>query len=351
MFGIYSRPPGNLLKLQKEGYPMTPKKLKEVLKDAVTNGEQLLIVGQPGIGKTDIVKEVCVELKADVIISHPAVSDPTDYKGLPFKVSDDSHAEFLPFGETYKAINATKLTLWFIDDLGQSSEAVQKALMQLLLGRKLNGHTLSDKVVFCGATNDIGHRAGVTGLLEPVKSRWDSIINLEPSLEDWCQWAYSNGQPPALIAFLRSRPELLSKFEATRELINQPSPRTWASVGRRLARGLNDFELFSGAVGKGPATELLAFMELANEAPSLDAILLNPENAEIPKKPALLYLVAAGLAHRSKKDNFNRVYKYLKRLPQSFRTMAIRDAINRDVTLTGTDTFVAYASGEGKELL
>jgi hypothetical protein len=330
---------------------MTPNKLKEILKDAVKNNEQLLIVGQPGIGKTDIVKAVCKELGAEVIISHPAVSDPTDYKGLPFKVTEGTHAEFLPFGETWRAIKADKLTVWFIDDLGQASEAVQKALMQLLLGRRLNGHMLSEKVVFIGATNDIGHRAGVTGLLEPVKSRWDSIINLEPSLDDWCQWAYTNQTPAELIAFLRSRPELLSHFEPTKELINHPSPRTWASIGRRLGRGIKDFDLFAGAVGKGAATEFLAFLELAEEAPSLDAILLNPKSAPVPTKPALRYLVAAGLASRAKKENFGKVYQYLDRLPQSFRVLAIRDAINRDNSLTATDTFVSWAAGEGKEII
>src|SRR3972149_4736181 len=127
---------------------MTPNKLKDILKDAVTHGEQLLIVGMPGIGKTDIVKAACNDLGADVIMSHPAVSDPTDYKGLPFKITDNSHAEFLPFGETWRAIQADKLTVWFIDDLGQASEAVQKALMQLLLGRKLNGQMMGEGGVF-----------------------------------------------------------------------------------------------------------------------------------------------------------------------------------------------------------
>ena len=183
---------------------MKATELKNVLKDAIQNREQLLIVGPPGIGKSDLVKQVCQELNADVIISHPAVSDPTDYKGLPSKAEGGDHASFLPFGETWQAINANKLTVWFIDDLGQSSEAVQKALMQLLLGRRLNGHLLSDKVVFVGATNDVGQRAGVTGLLEPVKSRWDSIVHLEPNLDDWCSWAFSNNMPPELIAFLRS---------------------------------------------------------------------------------------------------------------------------------------------------
>lgn len=330
---------------------MTPSKLMELLKDAIRHKEQLLIVGQPGIGKTDIVRQACDALKADVIVSHPAVSDPTDYKGLPVRAADNTHAEFIPFGETWRAIQANKPTVWFVDDLGQASDAVQKALMQLLLGRRLNGHLLSNEVVFVGATNDVGQRAGVTGLLEPVKSRWDSIVHLEVSLEDWCGWAFQNGMPAELIAFLRTRPELLCQFEATKAIMNQPSPRTWASVGRRLNRSVKDFDLLSGAVGKGAATELLAFLELANEAPSLDEIILNPTSAAVPEKPALKYLVSTGLASRAKKDNFNRIFQYLTRMPQSFRVLSMRDAIQKDKTLSNTETFITWACGEGKEIL
>src|SRR3990167_5970797 len=328
---------------------MTPKKLQEILGDAVKHKEQILIVGAPGIGKTDIIKQVCVTLEADVIISHPAVSDPTDYKGLPSKSIDGSHADFLPFGETWKAVNAKKLTVWFIDDLGQSSEAVQKALMQLLLGRKLNGHQLSDTVVFIGATNNIGQRAGVSGLLEPIKSRWDSIVNLDVSLDDWCSWAIQNEMPMELIAFLRTRPELLSQFEPTKEIVNHPSPRTWASVGRRITRGVMDFELFCGAVGKGATTEFLAFMEMAKDAPNLDDIIMNPNKAPIPEKPAMRYLVATGLAIRAKKDNFDRIFTYLLRLPQPFRVLIIRDAVEKDKKLTATKTYISWAVTEGKE--
>lgn len=329
---------------------MTPKKLSETLADAVKNREQILIVGPPGCGKTDVVKQTAAALGADLIVSHPAVSDPTDYKGLPVRAQDGSHAEFLPFGEAYRAIAAEKLTLWFVDDLGQASEAVQKALMQLLLGRRLNGHRLSDNVVFAGATNGTGHRAGVTGLLEPIKSRWDSIVHLEVSLDDWCEWAFRIEMPVELISFLRARPELLSQFEPTRELVNSPSPRTWSSVGRRVARGLVNFELFSGAVGKGAATEFMAYMDLAGGAPSIDAILLDPKGQSVPEKPGLRYLVAAGLAMRATRGNIAAAFTYLERMTQPFRVLAMRDMVARDVQLHSTETFTRWACNEGKEI-
>lgn len=330
---------------------MTPSKIKEVLKDAFQNNEQILLVGSPGIGKTDLVKGACDEVNADLITFHPAVSDPTDFKGLPARSSDGTHADFLPFGEIFQAINAKKLTVCFLDDLGQASESVQKALMQLLLGRRLNGIKLSDKIVFCGATNDINQRAGVSGLIEPVKSRWDSILKMDVSLDDWCQWAITNGMPNELIAFIRTRPELLSKFEATKDLTNSPSPRTWASVGRRVKRGVQNFELLAGAVGQGPATEFLAYLEMAKDAPSLDAILADPENAKIPEKAALMYLVAGGLAMRATETNFPRVFKYLSRMSQPFRVMSLRDAVLKNKSLANTETFVSWVCNEGNNIL
>ena len=330
---------------------MNPIKLIEILTDAFSNKEQILVKGEPGIGKTDIIKQACKKIGANLIISHPAVSDPTDYKGLPVKAADGRHADFLPFGETWEAINAKSLTIWFVDDLGQANETVQKALMQLLLGRRLNGQKLSEEVIFCGATNDVNQRSGVSGLIEPVKSRWDSIVSLEVNADDWSQWAVNNNMPIELIAFLRARPELLLKFEPTKELTNSPCPRTWASVGRRLARGVNDFELFKGAVGQGAAHEFLAFLKLAKEAPSIDAILADPEGAAIPEEPSLKYLVASALAHKMTKQNITRAFKYLERMPAPFRVMSIRHAMTKNAEICNTKDFILWASGEGKELI
>jgi hypothetical protein len=330
---------------------MFPNKLISVLTDAIKNKEQILIKGEPGIGKTEIIKQVAKNLDADLIVSHPAVSDPTDYKGLPVREASGDHATFLPFGETWRAIQATKLTVWFVDDLGQASESVQKALMQLLLGRRLNGHMLSDDVVFVGATNDVGQKSGVSGLIEPVKSRWTSIVKLDVSLDDWCQWALDNNMPVELIAYLRTNSKALSDFQPTRELTNSACPRTWSYVGKMLNRNVIDHELYSGAVSAGHATEFLAFLDLAKNAPSLDAIIMNPKTEKVPKEPSLMYLVSAGLAMRADKKNFSRIFTYLERMPQAFRVLCMRDAVQKNNQLSATDTFLAWMYKEGKEMI
>src|SRR5271156_851581 len=157
---------------------MTPKQLSAFLSRAIPARLPILITGAPGIGKSDIVAAAAVDAKADLILSHPAVADPTDAKGLPWPGKNGTEATFLPFGELAQAIKAKNPTVWFLDDLGQASPAVQASFMQLLLARRVNGHVLPDCVTFVAATNRRADRAGVSGILEPVKSRFATIVEL-----------------------------------------------------------------------------------------------------------------------------------------------------------------------------
>jgi DNA replication protein DnaC len=83
-----------------------------------------LFIGPTGVGKTDIVTQACQEANARLIISHPVVSDPTDYKGLPFADPDGKTARFLPFGDLAELSNAKEETVFFLDDLGQAPASV-----------------------------------------------------------------------------------------------------------------------------------------------------------------------------------------------------------------------------------
>jgi MoxR-like ATPase len=187
----------------------------------VRNNYPLLITGAPGIGKSDIIGQVADRLGFELQVAHPVVSDPTDYKGLPAKI-DDETAGFLPFAELKRLIEADSPLIYFLDDIGQAPNSVQAALMQLLLARQIDGKKISDHVRFIAATNRREDKAGVTGILEPVKSRFKSIIELTVDVDDWIRWAQTANMPMELITFIRYRPELLDGFEASRDIKNSP---------------------------------------------------------------------------------------------------------------------------------
>jgi MoxR-like ATPase len=110
-----------------------------------------LLKGAPGIGKTDIIKQACADASQHLIISHPVVSDPLDYKGFSYVIDNEAH--FLPFGNLNQLIPAQPPSTYFLDELGQAPASVQAAAMQLVLERRINGQRVSDLVTFLTATN------------------------------------------------------------------------------------------------------------------------------------------------------------------------------------------------------
>jgi len=322
---------------------MKPSQLKILLEESFKNQLPVLITGAPGIGKTDIVVQSAKNAECELIIEHPVVSDPTDFKGLPF--ASDGEADFLPFGSLKKLIKANKPTVFFLDDLGQAPPAVQAACMQLLLARRINGHKVSNFVTFVAATNRRSDKAHVSGLLEPVKSRFVTIVNLDVDLDDWVEWAINNGLPIELISFTRFRPSLLHDFKPTQDLVNTPSPRTVTNVGKLMALNVPKsmkFELFSGAAGEGFASEFVAFLEIYKNLPNPDLILMDPENAEVPEDPATLYALCGALSTKASEQNFDRLVKYYNRLPAEFNVLATRDSVKRDPEITNTKGFIEW---------
>jgi hypothetical protein len=338
---------------------VTPKQLADLLAAMIPARLPLLITGAPGVGKSDIIAQATATANADLIISHPAVADPTDAKGLPWPKADGTTATFLPFGELATAIHAVKPTVWLLDDLGQATPAVQASFMQLILARRVNGHVLPDHVTFIAATNRRTDRAGVSGILEPVKSRFACIVELVPNIDDWSLWAYAHGVSPTCIAFNRFRPELLSKFEATADLTNSPSPRTIYNLSRIESLNLPpaiESAAMAGAAGEGYALEYLAFRSMAKSLVNLDAILLNPDKVSIPSKPNELYATVIGLASRANEQNFSRIGIYANRLYTEadhgeFAVLLIRDSIRRDEKIQYSDSFVRLNSGPIGQLI
>ena len=341
---------------------MKPADLTEYLAFAIDNNFPVLIKGKPGIGKSDIVEQSVswwerlkakAGLKAKLIISHPVVSDPTDYKGLPFPKNDGT-ADFLPFGDLQKIISAQEKTIFFLDDLGQAPPSVQAACMQLLLARRINGHVVSEHVTFVAATNRREDKAAVGGLLEPVKSRFSSIVELEVNTDDWVKWALNNNMPTELIAFIRFRPELLDKFEPTKDIINSPCPRTVAAVGKQQLKKLPErfeFEAFKGAAGEAFAAEYCGFLKIYRELPSLDEIIMNPDNAPVPSEPSAKYAISSALAQKMNDQNIGAICTYLDRMDPEISVACMKDAVTRNRNVSKNRAYIQWASDKAGVLM
>lgn len=327
---------------------MKANQLATLLEFAIPNQFPILIKGAPGVGKSDIVSQAADATGARLIISHPVVSDPTDYKGLPFVVN--GKAVFLAFGELEELLNATVPTVYFLDDLGQAPPSVQAACMQLLLARQINGHKVSNMVTFIAATNRREDNAAVSGILNPVKSRFDSIVELEFDLPIWMTWAMKNGMPSTLTSFLQLRPQVMD-IPQSKDIVNTPCARTLYKLGRMINAGLPDsifFETAKGSVGEAFAFEFQTFLKIYASLPTFSEITSSPSYAPVPSDLSSQYALTGMIAEKVTPATISPVMIYLKRLPEELAMATIKNAFTRTPAIANTPEFITWASANAK---
>jgi len=323
---------------------VTTKQLFTILVNAVNLKSNTLIVGSPGIGKSEVVEAVAAQTNHDLVIFHPVTMDPTDAKGLPYV--NKGQACYLLDDHLAKLVNATKPTIAFFDDLGQAPAAVQAACMQILQARRINSHVVSDHVTFIAATNRRQDGSGVSGILEALKSRFRPILELEPDLDSWTDWALKQGNMPAeLIAFMRFKPNLLNDPKPSKEMVNFPCPRTICAVGTWVNAGITDPAVIAGCAGEGFATEFITFLKVWRKLPNITQVILNPDTAPIPdmSEPSVMYAIAGALSKHATDTNFDSILKYTDRLPVEFNVLTVKDSIARNPELCSTKAFIKWA--------
>lgn len=295
-------------------------------------GRRVLAVSKPGCGKTTVNADFCRAQNWDFIVSTLPLDDPSTIRGYPFRpAKEGGDAEHCLFDSVARAFRATKPTLWFLDDIGQAAESTLKAVMRIVQSGELDGKKLPSCVTIAGATNDVGHGAGVYGMIEPLKSRFHTIIEIETHIDDVTGFGLARDWPAWLLAYLRNSPDALNDWKPSKSMkIDGACPRGWEYLAEWDKLNITDPEVWAGCVGKGRAAAAASFKELVAELPDIDAVLLDPEQAPVPDNPSARFLVSMALASRMTAGNFGACVKYLNRMPAMFRAYSIRDAFRAE---------------------
>jgi len=304
-----------------------------------------LIVGSPGIGKTQIIEGIAKELEWQYEIVIPSMMNPTDLSGLPFRVND-KQADFLPYGLSYRILNATDNLLIVIDDLIQSTPLMQAALMQLIEARIVGGKRIPDCVRFVSLTNSASHGAGGTKILEPLKGR-TCIIQLDVDPKQWIKWGIESGRiEKEILFYIQTYPESLVDFAVCKDIANTPSPRNWERLSKLLSNGLTNTELFEGCIGGKEATRFASFLlTITNLKGVIPQILKDPYNAPLFNQNDELdkvYALGLALAHNANKENISNIYTYLNRMGGEALEFILATIIQFHPELKETETYANY---------
>lgn len=299
--------------------------------------------GKPGIGKSSLDRQA-----ADIMgIGHCKVNIPTtpmeDFGGIPVISSDKRtmtyamQDEALPWEGSSHFPPQGILTL---DEAGQALIPEQKLCASLVQDRALHGRRLMPGWSIVANGNNLSDRSGAVKLLGMFADRM-TIYDLEIPHEDWIKWAQRPGSTvdELLVAYHSfTKGAYLNAYDAAVDI--SPTARSWVEhVSPYIGRVPNEFATFAGAVGEGAAADFLTFVKTFRELPNIDAIILDPLNADVPEKLDVLWAVASSLAKASTEHNFERITTYANRMPAEFTTLVVLGSMRKDISICNTRAF------------
>lgn len=301
--------------------------LSEAISTLLDTSLCLFVSGPPGVGKSSCVKQAVMKRGLRLIDVRAALLDPVDLRGLPVPDVKRRQTAWLPpcFLPTEGA------GVLFFDEVGHAVPAVQNALFQLFLDRRLGEWEMPAGWKVICASNRAEDRAGSFRLNSGLASRMVHL-SLEVDHEDWHRWAVEAGVAAEVRSFLRFKPQFLWQFDPAKAGEPFANPRAWADFVSPAylkaggARWLHD--AVAGCVGAGAAAEFMAHVRLCHSLPDLDALLASPKTAEVPPAASVKYALLGALAERARKakpEQLDAIMTYALRFPLEFATKALFD--------------------------
>ena len=305
-------PVDNLIKL-------TPSQIPAMLRTCIEIHQPVIIWGGPGTSKSSLVHQTAASMDRRLLDVRAALKDPVDFIGVPFVEKGRS------FTATPSFWPNDGRGIIFLDELNRASTMVQNASFQLVLDRAIGEYKLPDGWSVVSACNREEDGGGIQRMSAALVNRF-LHIHLEPSLDDFCDYAVANDWSSDVIAFLKKfQPQALYEFDRNSKA--WPSPRSWGYVNKLIQSGVPrnlELAMYSGAVGQGRAIEFLSYLELRRKLPDVTEILRDPKGSKVPshEDPSVKYAIVVALSQYCKSSdnrsgtgtkNFNPAVEYVRR--------------------------------------
>jgi hypothetical protein len=197
----------------------------------------VLIRGKHGIGKSETVYQYANLIGKPVVERRASQMTEGDLIGLP---SIDGNSTRWNPPDWYKMACDQGVVL-FLDEVDRATQEVRQGIFELTDSRKLNGWHLHPDTVIFAAVNGGTHGAQYqVGEMDPAElDRW-TVFDLEPSVEDWLDFAKGKVDNAMWDFVNQNRTHLEHKGEYEPNKI-YPSRRSWLRLNECLS--------FSGVYG------------------------------------------------------------------------------------------------------
>jgi hypothetical protein len=305
----------------------------------------IFIYGAPGIGKTQIVAQVCDELgkelyghKLSLVNVDGENAEPVDFAGVPSVIDIEPPSAENPIGRgvTRSNVSADILPydngrngrggIIFIDELNRMPEEVIKIFMKLAQSRRVgNNYKIPNRWYIVAAGNrEQDDKGSVKKLGSALRDRFEAV-NFVPTIKGFKRYIetsrYKDVVLPELLGFLEFEPIYFHNLDPSLGKTKYPTPRAWVDASNSLARSIRELQAkgiteipedvikreFEKNVGATATSAFLHFYKVAKDIPVKDLILpyTDPKKAPLAKqdRPDYNFALGAAVLRKSKEMN------------------------------------------------
>ena len=305
----------------------------------------LMVWGPPGAGKSSIIQAVAQREGIGFIDFRLSQVEPVDLRGLPVPNKEEKSVEWFVTAEFPRDPKSRGILLF--DEISAADRSLQVAAYELILDRRLGKlYSLPDGWLVVAAGNRTEDRAVATTMSSALANRF-MHVEIDPNSEDWIKWGAANDIHPAVLGFIKTRPENLFSIKNQNLERGWPSPRSWHRVSEMCKiydkQKTNNYYLLEkivyGLVGNSAGIDFMTYYKLNEEFDDILEYMTNPaKTIKIPLEndrkwamcTSMVYLLWKGTSKEDEAkriDGFYRICMELGAKNADFATYAMSTAM------------------------
>ena len=311
--------------------------LKQAANLIATNPEiRFMLRGEPGIGKSSLLEAIASQLGYDyAYIDVPNM----DLGDIAMPVIDHETKTTRYYPNARFKVHEGKPVVIMLDEFSKGADPVKNMLHPMLekANPRLGDISINkDTVVFMTGnltTDGVGDSLKAHSL-----NRIVPVTISKPTSDEWLEWALNNGIEAEVCAWVNQFPHALASYtdpaQGDNPYIYNPrkpqsafvSPRSLATASNIVrTRKLNSpdavIAALAGAVGEAAARDMQAYIEFADQLPTWEQQIKDPDNTKVPTSPGACAITVFGAISRVDKQSITPFMKYLERFEAEWQAV------------------------------
>lgn len=338
----------------------TPVDLKDVPGLIATIGHHrtILLRGEPGIGKSTVLRTLRVEMGNDydfIYVDCPVM----DVSDVVMRIPDHSTKTLQSYVSSLFRMDSPKPKVIMLDEVTKANKLLQIIFTRLMLEQTVGDTELPARSIVFATGNNVSD--GVNDTMSAHVLNRLCVINVrKPDAARWNLWATDNSVSRSIRAWVAMNPSSLASYldggQEENPYIFQPGRPTVSFVTPRSLVGADEVvknrdklgnyvtqAALAGLCGAAFADSIAAFMSMEKELLSVKTIIADPANVPMPEKPAALFMTMFNAVDTIEtQDDLSNFMTFVKRIKseevqECFFTMAFQSKRTAKLARTNND--------------